>query len=717
MPIDWISARRFLDLFAEHGDITYQVFSDDKRSKEAWHETPSDLDEIADRLEAANNRGCGVYFMVNVGDGKGRKSENVTKVRALFIDLDNAPLEPVTNARLEPHIVIESSPGRYQAFYFVSDCPLESFTEYQKALIKKFNADPSIHELARVMRIPGFYHKKGIPFQVRIVKLNQYLPYTIEQLASALSLSLDADCPDNKPLPPLITLKPKSITVGERHSILLRYAVKYANLGHKADEIYLLLQTINTVYCMEPKPDSEIARIVQFALTTTPPPVNLPPLPPQESTKLTEPPPNIESDSVALPEELINCAPGLVGEIAAWINETSIYHHPALSLAAAITFVGALKAHRVSTSTNLRTNILALGVAPSGAGKNHAMECIERLAKAASVDGIIGGRPASDAGLLKSMQDGNGRRLILWDELGLALQEITNPKAAGYKAAILRAMMEMFSKAGSTYRGVEYSNQDNRRQRTDIDQPCLCVYGASTPGRFYDALSSSHAVDGFLARLLVFETTQGYPTRRKIKTSKIPDSLIIQCRVIQRLPTNVTASPESSDSHLSIDPAVIPLDPDAEALFDEALVTFDKKRQEAGKRLEALESLWSRAGEHAIKLALVVESNPTIQKVTLEWAIEVVSVLVDNLTRSVEMRIADSGYEKELKKIHKFIRSFGVTGTTARAIYRKFHLQPRRTNDILLSLVHSGLIDQRDAPNYETGRPRKLFVAINDEEL
>jgi hypothetical protein len=710
MPVDLASARRFLELFAESGPITFQVFPDNKQGKESWHET-AEFDEIAPKLVQANQRGCGVYFMVNTGDGLGRKSENVRQVRALFIDLDNAPIEPVRCTEVEPHAIIESSPGKYQAFYLTDDCQLEEFSSYQRALIHKFNSDPAIHDLARVMRIPGFYHQKKEPFQTRIILLNPGLPYKVSDIRRFLDLKFTPTI-TKAPLPKLSELKPQSITEGTRHEFLLRLAVKYANMGYSQEEVYFMVQGANHTCCSPPKSDDEVKRLIQFSQSTKPPEIQLPELPPKVAPQVKAP----QVDSVALPEELINCAPGLVGEIAAWINESSIYHHPALALAASISFVGALKAHRVASQTNLRTNMLVLGVAPSGSGKNHAMECIERLAKASSVDGIIGGKPASDAGLLKSLIDNRGRRLILWDELGLALQEITNPKAAGYKAAILRAMMELFSKAGSTYRGVEYANHDNRRQRTDLDQPCLCVYGASTPGRFYDSLSSSHAVDGFLARLLVFETKDGYPTRRKVKSPKIPEKLIAACKAIQRMPINAEADPGSSDSLFIPDPAIIRLADDSEVLFDKALREFDQKRKEAGQRNEALESLWARAGEHAIKLALVVESGSQIERVTLEWALEVTTILVDNLTKAVATRISDGQYEKELKRILRAIEVTGEDGLTARAIYRRFNLPPRKANDILATLVHSGQIEHREIVHDGAGRPTKSFVAIYDGE-
>jgi hypothetical protein len=46
-------------------------------------------------------------------------------VRALFLDLDGAPLEPVL-LHATPHIITESSPGRFHPYYRVQE--MSNFT-------------------------------------------------------------------------------------------------------------------------------------------------------------------------------------------------------------------------------------------------------------------------------------------------------------------------------------------------------------------------------------------------------------------------------------------------------------------------------------------------------------------------------------------------------------------------------------------------------------
>ena len=114
---DLEEAKRFLDLLDPGGQFTFQTFDDPKEGQKrraslakVYHGT---LDEHADSLIAINQQGGGIFVMVNEGDGarhNGQKScrtaKNVIRVRAVFVDLDGSPLEPVTASVPHPSIVV-----------------------------------------------------------------------------------------------------------------------------------------------------------------------------------------------------------------------------------------------------------------------------------------------------------------------------------------------------------------------------------------------------------------------------------------------------------------------------------------------------------------------------------------------------------------------------------------------------------------------------------
>jgi putative DNA primase/helicase len=138
------------------------------------------LAEHWDWLVKRNERGAGIYVTINETDGKGGKKTNIIRIRALFEDLDGSPLAPVVNAKVKPHIIVQSSPGRFQTYKcFTGRMPLRVFEPLQKALANRFNGDPSVHDLSRVMRLPGFVHRKekDKPFLSHIVAINGHKPH------------------------------------------------------------------------------------------------------------------------------------------------------------------------------------------------------------------------------------------------------------------------------------------------------------------------------------------------------------------------------------------------------------------------------------------------------------------------------------------------------------------------------------------------------------
>ena len=190
-------------------------------------------------------------------------------------------------------------------------------------------------------------------------------------------------------------------------------------------------------------------------------------------------------------------APGLLGDIARYIDSNLKYTQPAISLSLALGFCAALKSGRV-VAEGVEPNLYTCVVAPSGTGKSQAQAAIQQLVTDSDLLSMLMGKPASDAGMLKTLAE-EARRLLIWDEFGIALQELADSKAS-YRALILSLIMDLFSAAGKTYLGKEYATQ----RRTDIKAPYLSICAASTPNRFFSALDEDFVDDGFLSRWLIF---------------------------------------------------------------------------------------------------------------------------------------------------------------------------------------------------------------------
>jgi hypothetical protein len=248
---------RFLDALAPDGQRTFQTFADAKRDTRLNRILHGDYRWRARVLRGLNAKGAGVFVMVNRGDDAGRRASNVTDVRAVFVDLDGAPLAPVLAAPIRPAIVCESSPDRFHAYWPVTGLPLTDFKHAQQALALRFNADPKVSDLARVMRLPGYIHAKRQPFTSRLLHCDRIEPYHWHNLADAFGLQhvkpRGADA-----LPP-------EIHQGDRNTRMFAFACGLRRQGLSEPDARARVQTANASYCKPPMDGAEVATIVANA--------------------------------------------------------------------------------------------------------------------------------------------------------------------------------------------------------------------------------------------------------------------------------------------------------------------------------------------------------------------------------------------------------------------------------------------------------------------
>ena len=186
------TAAEFLRAFVQEGEgVTFQTFPDAEAEKgdasltRVLNARPETMNHTLNVLEKLNRRRAGAFWTVNQTDLTGRSKSKIIRVRAVFVDLDGSPLELVLSGSLLPSSTVESSPGRYHAYWIVADFPLAEFTPVQKVLAARFGADPVVCDLPRVMRLPGFKHQKGELFVTRVLELHPERVYTRSELHEA----------------------------------------------------------------------------------------------------------------------------------------------------------------------------------------------------------------------------------------------------------------------------------------------------------------------------------------------------------------------------------------------------------------------------------------------------------------------------------------------------------------------------------------------------
>ncbi len=255
-------AYKFIELLSGGDSCTYQTFDDDRKlkRKNLIKIIHGRLEDHIQQLEKLNNQGAGIFVMVNAGDLKGRASKNVLSVRAAFVDLDESPIQPVLDGPLKPHIVVESSPGKYHAYWLVDGIELTAFKAVQQSLALRFKADPSVCDLPRVLRLPGFNHNKKTPTLTKILETNDIPKYSSEEFYKALDIDLNVTNWKSQDL----------ILKGSRNNTLFSQAIGFVNKGLDPSVILERIKVINQKRCSPPLPEQEVISLIRNALNYPP---------------------------------------------------------------------------------------------------------------------------------------------------------------------------------------------------------------------------------------------------------------------------------------------------------------------------------------------------------------------------------------------------------------------------------------------------------------
>lgn len=396
---------------------------------------------------------------------------------------------------------------------------------------------------------------------------------------------------------------------------------------------------------------------------------------------------------LAIPDDLVESAPGLVGDIARWITSVAIRPQPVLSLAAAIAAVGVIKGHKFATDTDLRTNLYCLGIAKSGSGKNDPIIAIKKLFAAAGCDYLLGKEIGSGPAICPMLEEGDGRAIVLWDEFGHAISAMTAHNAPVHIASIIPEFTKFFSESNSYHAGKVLV----AGSRNNIDQPCLAAFCVTVPDILFDSMSSTHAVDGFLARWLMFQA-DGRPKKNKRPRSFAPPKSIEErVRTLGKRADKVQINRVDDEGKTQIItqviPKVIPFTPAARERLDLLDDEFDRIAESVEDRNDGTESLWLRAGEHIAKLALTVCDGDEIGEAELDWATRLVKRQCFTLSEAVGERIGRNVTERNLKKVLRIIREAGPEGLYGTEFNRKTQwLSLTERSAIVETLIDSGQI-------------------------
>ena len=415
------------------------------------------------------------------------------------------------------------------------------------------------------------------------------------------------------------------------------------------------------------------------------------------------------TESTAWPAKILQ-PPGELGKLVGWINATAWKPQPVLALANAIAFAGAIMGRKVETETGLRTNIYAVGVARSGAGKDHSRKAIKNLAAQAGIaNQCLGGEDVtSDAAIMRAVMR-SPACLFQFDEIGHMIAASKSHNAATHQRAIPVMLTKLYSSANSLFVGKEYADQE--REREDVDQPNACIYGTTVPSTFYGGLTGADIRDGFLGRLMVFNAGNDEPDPSDAPPADPPQAIVEWAKSWWERETNPGNIPSSMARP---SPIVVPMQDDARALLLDFRAYCKNKRSR--DEHESIVSLWARAEENARKLALIYAccaqyDGATIGADAMEWAITIVRITMLELVEAIGLNVSDSPHESAQHDIIAAIMQNGGTATQSEIIRRTRKLQRKARKDAQDDLIEAGRIAQVVCPT--KGRSRIEYVIVD----
>lgn len=151
------SVRQFLS--AIWGQRSGYVFLPYKDLDRVWHETKAvPFDGSKASIPALETRNADLYFCPLTFSRPKRKKEYANPTNLLWADLD--PVHP-DKLKIKPTIAWESSPGRFQALWFLnSEVTAEAAAQMSKRIAYAEGADKGGWDVTQVLRIPGTRNHK-----------------------------------------------------------------------------------------------------------------------------------------------------------------------------------------------------------------------------------------------------------------------------------------------------------------------------------------------------------------------------------------------------------------------------------------------------------------------------------------------------------------------------------------------------------------------------
>ncbi|WP_339732709.1 bifunctional DNA primase/polymerase [uncultured Gimesia sp.] len=469
---------------------------------------------------------------------------------------------------------------------------------------------------------------------------------------------------------------------GKRNATLSRIGGSMRRIGLGESEIAGALHVVNQNRCTPPLPEPEVQRVAASIARYTPDQIGKGYVH-GDGEEFVEPKSKTAEDPGPFPDELLNVT-GFIGDVMKYNLDGAFKPQPVLALAAAIALVGTLTGRKISDRFGTRTNVYCLSVCKSGGGKERARQVNKEILFQSGAGELIGPEGlASHAGLVTAVEKQNCQLLQL-DEIGRMIKTLANASSSPHLYHIATVLMKMFTSANSVYIGDAYADSSKNKA---INQPHVCLYGTTVPQSLYEGLTSENLTDGFLSRMMIFETANHDPRPQQVSIYGVPNSIKAVAA------TWFQFAPGGNLGRENPGPEVVGYDSDAEDIFQQLEeIAYNERKTDN----DTISSMWTRTVEKARKLALIFAcsentQSPRVNLAAAEWACSLSQYLTRKMIFTASDWVSENPFDAMTKKVLRVIKAAGRKGITKSGLTSKTRgIRVRDRNEIIESLTLSG---------------------------
>lgn len=406
-----------------------------------------------------------------------------------------------------------------------------------------------------------------------------------------------------------------------------------------------------------------------------------------------------EEESEAPPiDEALTHVDGVLGEVIDFIVATSRRPNRRLALSAALPLMGTMLGRRMATPTDSALQLYVIATYPTGGGKQHQLDAIDRLMRSADLARHIGPSQFMSMSALVKHVAASPLSICAQDEFASIISRITEKRASAHDKGITLVLRSLFNCNFGTATTPAYANTSS----VEIVAPALSLYGPTTPDEFYSAMRGKDVVSGFLNRFLVIDGGDRVPDRQPLRALRdVPDSLRANLADLYKIGATGKGNLSSfvcKNTAPDPEPRRVPWQSqDAHDCYTELCRAVESRMEDDAEAAPFL----PRLSEIAVRCATIRACGddmaaPTVSLDHMEWAAKLAWQSFDQMRSEASRHMVDElGYAEFERKLLSKIRSAGGRPVRMSQLHKALSKNFRNAFDLrnaLDALERSGII-------------------------